>query len=36
MVTLPIRFGLIRLDLDGDGIASEEELFWRIFTRYNR
>jgi hypothetical protein len=35
-VRLPIRFGLIRLDLDADGLATEDELFWRIFTRYNR
>lgn len=35
-VKMPIRFGAIRLDLDGDGTASEEERFWRIYTQYNR
>ena len=34
-VELPIRFGLIRLDLDGDGVATEEERFWNLYTRYN-
>ena len=34
-VELPVRFGLIRLDLDGDGVATEEERFWNLYTRYN-
>ncbi len=35
-VKLPLHVGRIRLDLDGDGKASDEETFWRIFQRYNR
>lgn len=31
-VKLKIPFGLIRMDLDGDGKASEEETFWRVFA----
>ncbi len=31
-VKLKLPIGLIRLDLDGDGKASENETFWRIFT----
>jgi len=31
-VKLPLRVGMIRLDLDGDGTASEPETFWRVFT----
>jgi hypothetical protein len=34
-VKLPVRFGLIRLDLDGDGTATNRERFWTIYTRYN-
>jgi hypothetical protein len=29
-VTLPLRFGLVRLDLDGDGKAADSEALWRI------
>jgi hypothetical protein len=32
-VKLPLHFGLIRLDFDGDGNATESETFWRIYTR---
>jgi hypothetical protein len=34
-VKLPLRFGLIRLDFDGDGKAVESETFWRIYARVN-
>lgn len=34
-VKLRIRFGLIRLDLDGDGTATNRERFWNIYTFYN-
>lgn len=29
-VSLPLRFGLVRLDLDGDGKATEPEALWRM------
>ncbi len=29
-VKLPLKIGQIRLDLDGDGVATDEESFWRI------
>ncbi len=35
-VKLPLHFGLIRLDFDGDGKAGEEETLWKIYTRFNR
>ncbi|MBS2009662.1 MAG: hypothetical protein JST01_21590 [Cyanobacteria bacterium SZAS TMP-1] len=31
-VKLPLHFGLIRLDLDGDGVTSEEDSLWRLYT----
>lgn len=31
-VELPLHFGLIRLDFDGDGTASDEETLWRIYA----
>lgn len=34
-VQLPVHFGLIRLDLNADGIASEEESLWSIFSELN-
>lgn len=34
-IELPLRFGLIRLDLDGDGQATDEELLWKIYVRLN-
>lgn len=34
-VKLPLRFGLIRLDFDGDGRATEEESLWKIYARLN-
>jgi hypothetical protein len=35
-VRLPIHFGRIRLDFDGDGKAGEEETLWKIYARFNR
>jgi hypothetical protein len=35
-VKLPLHFGMIRLDFDGDGKAGEEETLWKIYTRFNR
>ena len=35
-VQLPIRFGMIRLDLDGDGTATAEETLWKLYSRVNR
>jgi hypothetical protein len=32
-VKLPLRFGLIRLDINGDGEATEDESFWRIYAK---
>ncbi len=29
-VSLPLRFGLVRLDLDGDGKAGDAEALWRL------
>lgn len=34
-VKLPLHFGRIRLDLDGDGTATEKETLWRIFQMLN-
>jgi hypothetical protein len=34
-VKLPIHFGQIRLDVDGDGKASEEETLWKLYARLN-
>lgn len=35
-VRLPLHFGRIRLDLDGNGEATEEETLWRIYQVLNR
>jgi hypothetical protein len=35
-VKLPLHFGMVRLDLDGDGKAGEEETLWRLYARFNR
>lgn len=35
-VKLPLHFGLIRLDLDGDGRAGDEETLWTLYARLNR
>ena len=34
-VRLPIRFGLVRLDFDGDGKATDEETLWKLYARLN-
>lgn len=34
-VKLPLHIGRIRLDLDGDGKATDAETFWQIFQIYN-
>ncbi|GMU34426.1 MAG: hypothetical protein AMXMBFR20_22980 [Planctomycetia bacterium] len=31
-VRMPLHFGLIRLDLNGDGTADETETLWRVFS----
>jgi hypothetical protein len=33
---LPLHFGRVRMDLDGDGQASDEEALWRVFFGLNR
>jgi hypothetical protein len=33
--TLPIHFGLVRLDLNGDGQATEDESLWKFYARLN-
>jgi hypothetical protein len=35
VVKLPIHFGQIRLDIDGDGKAGEEETLWKLYARLN-
>ncbi len=35
-VKLPLHFGLIRMDLTGDGMTSEEETLWKIYASVNR
>jgi hypothetical protein len=35
-VKLPLHFGMIRLDFDGDGTAGEDETLWRIYANLNR
>jgi hypothetical protein len=35
-IKLPLHFGLIRMDFDGDNQADEDETLWRIYTRFNR
>ena len=34
-VKLPLHFGRLRLDLDGNGQATEDEALWNIFVRLN-
>ncbi len=34
-VKLPIHFGEVRLDLDGDGKATDEEALWSLYKRLN-
>ncbi len=35
VVKIPIHFGQIRLDFDGDGKASGEETLWKLYARLN-
>jgi hypothetical protein len=35
-VKLPLHFGLIALDLNGDGIAAGDETLWKIYAGLNR
>ncbi len=35
-VKLPLRFGLIKIDLNADGKLEAEESFWRVFEAVNR
>lgn len=35
-VQLRLRWGLIRLDLNGDGEPSDEEMLWRLYQRITR
>ncbi len=35
-VKLPLHFARIRLDLDGDGKASDDESLWKLYSRMNR
>ncbi len=34
-VELPLHFGMIRLDLNGDGQASEDETLWKLYAGLN-
>lgn len=34
-VKLTLRFGLVRLDFDGNGRGGEEEALWRIYAAFN-
>jgi hypothetical protein len=34
-VKLPLHFSLVRLDFDGDGKASDDEVLWKIYARLN-
>lgn len=35
-VKLPLHFGLIRLDFDGNGTAGDDEALWKLYARLNR
>lgn len=35
-VKVPVRFGLIRMDLNGDGVVDDHEMFWRIYLALSR
>lgn len=35
-VRLPLKLGLVRLDLDGNGTASEQESLWSMYQAVNR
>jgi hypothetical protein len=34
-VKLPLHFGRIRLDFDGDGTSSDDEMLWKLYARLN-
>ena len=34
-VKLPLHFGQIRMDFDGDGKAGEEEILWKLYAQVN-
>ena len=34
-VSLPIHFGLVRLDINGDGKATDDETLWKLYARLN-
>ena len=34
-VKMPLHFGQIRLDFDGDGTASDDEVLWKVYARLN-
>ncbi len=34
-VKLPLHFGRIRIDFDGDGRASDDEVLWKLYARLN-
>ncbi len=36
LLKMPLHFGMIRLDLDGDGVGSDEETLWRVYADLNR
>lgn len=35
-IKLPIRFGLIKLDLNGDGNAGDNETLWKLYSKISR
>jgi hypothetical protein len=35
-VKMPLHFGLIHLDLDGDGQVTEDDSLWKLYSRLNR
>ncbi len=35
-VKLPLHFGLIRLDFNGDGKAEDDETLWKVYGKFNR
>lgn len=35
-VKLPLHFSMIKLDLDGDGVADENERLWRVYKQITR
>lgn len=35
-VKLKLRFGLVKVDLDGDGRSGPDESLWKIYQRFNR